>query len=251
MKKNKQLAIAFAEPKTWGGKRRGAGRKRSRPRSSVPHRRRQEHLAHHPVHVTQRIREDVLQDAGLRTLRRRDVYKIIRRAFVRGCRKKMQVGNFRICQYSVQRDHMHLIVEADNQDALSTGMKGFAIRVAKGINSFLGRKGSVFDDRYHLQTVKSPRQTRNVVSYVILNARKHGVHRHEPLHWSETYIDPFSSAHYFNGFTRDIGPPQFAELDLGPPVAAAKTWLLRTGWRRHGLIDPDETPGHSSRRSRG
>ena len=65
--------------------------------------------ARHPVHVTQRIREDVLLDAGLRTLRRRDVYKIIRRAFVHGCNKDMQVGNFRICQYSVQRDHLHLI----------------------------------------------------------------------------------------------------------------------------------------------
>ena len=242
-RKSNQLQIAFAEPKTWGGKRRGAGRKRSRQRPGVPHRRREEHLARHPVHVTLRIRENVLQDAGLRTLRRCDVYKIIRGAFVRGCHNDMQSGKYRICQYSVQRDHMHLIVEADNQAALSAGMKAFAIRVAKGINRFLDRKGSVFDDRYHKQTVKSPRQTRNALAYVILNARKHGVHRREQLHGSETYIDPFSSAHYFDGFTRNIGPPR--PHGSGAPVAAAQTWLLRTGWRRHGLVDPGETPGRS------
>ena len=142
---------------------------------------------------------------------------------------------------------MHLIVEADNQAALSRGIKGFAIRVAKGINHFLGRKGGVFDDRYHKQTVTNPRQTRNVVSYVILNARKHGVHRRESLHWSETYIDPFSSARYFDGFTSGVGPPRLRNSDRALPVAAAQTWLLRTGWRRHGLIDPNETPGRNRR----
>ena len=124
------------------------------------------------MHVTQRIADSVLTGAGLRTLCRRDVYKILHRAFVHGCKRDAVGGNFRICQFSVQRDHLHLIVEADSKAALSRGMQAFAIRVAKAINGFLGRRGQVFDDRYHAEVATNPRQTRNVVRYVLLNARK-------------------------------------------------------------------------------
>ena len=209
--------------------------------------RRQEHKAWHPVHVTQRIADSVLRGAGLRTLRRRDVYKILHRAFVHGCKRDAVGGNFRICQFSVQRDHLHLVVEADSKTALSRGMQAFAIRVAKGINRFLGRRGQVFDDRYHAEVATSPRQTRNVVRYVMLNARKHGEHTLVPLHWSVTYVDPYSSAYYFDGFTRNIGPPTTALNDTDTvPVAPAETWLLRVGWRQHGLIPPNATPGQRS-----
>ena len=250
MKSGNQLGFAFEPPKTRGGKRRGAGRKRSRPRPGVPHTPRPEHRARHPVHVTQRIADSVLTGAGLRTLRRRDVYKILHRAFVHGCKRDAVGGNFRICHYSVQRDHVHLIIEADSKTALSRGMQAFAIRVAKAINGFLGRRGQVFDDRYHAEVATNPRQTRNVVRYVILNARKHGEHTLAPLHWSATYVDPYSSARYFDGFTRDIGPPTTAIHNTettgaadATPVAPAETWLLRVGWRRHGLICPNATPG--------
>ena len=247
VKMGNQLGFVFEPPKTRGGKRRGAGRKRSRARPGVPHTKRQEHKARYPVHVTQRIADSVLTGAGLRTLRRRDVYKILHRAFVHGCKRDAVGGNFRICQFSVQRDHLHLIVEADSKAALSLGMQAFAIRVAKGINRFLGRRGQVFDDRYHAEVATNPRQTRNVVRYVLLNARKHGEHTLAPLHWSATYVDPYSSARYFDGFTRDIGPPKAAFHDTDAvPVAPAETWLLRVGWRQHGLIPPNATPGQRS-----
>ena len=242
-----QLDLAFEPARTRGGSRRGAGRKSQRSRPGVPHGRRPGHNARHPVHVTLRITEGVLQGAGLRTLRRRDLYKIIRRAFVHGCKKYTSGGQFRICQFSVQRDHMHLLVEADSQVALSRGMQGFAIRVVKGINRFLDRRGKVLDDRYHARPVKSPQQTRNALAYVVLNARKHGEHRCVRLHWSETYIDPYSSAHYCDGFNRDIGPPPEHDRDANAPVAEAQTWLLRVGWRRHGLIPPDYIPGPGCR----
>ena len=176
--------------------------------------------------------------------------RVVRRAFVHGCRKDTSGGGFRICHFSVQRDHLHLVVEADSKVALSRGMQGFAIRVAKGNNRFLGRTGRVFDDRYHAQVATNPRQARNILSYVILNGRKHGEHRRRQLHWSVTYVDPYSSACYFDGFTRNIGPPAGSPGDEGAPVARAQTWLLRTGWRRHGLIPPDHTPGRSYRGDR-
>ena len=256
MKAGNQLGFVFEPRKARGGKRRGAGRKRSRSRPGVPHTTRPEHKARHPVHVTQRIAGGVLTGAGLSTLRRRDVYKILHRAFVHGCRRYVADGNFRICHFSVQRDHIHLVVEADSKTALSRGMQAFAIRVAKAINRFLGRRGQVFDDRYHAEVATNPRQTRNIVRYVILNARKHGEHTLVPLHWSATYVDPYSSARYFDGFTRDIGPPATdihnteatgatgtTNTTGAAPVAPAQTWLLRVGWRRHGLICPNATPG--------
>ena len=198
-------------------------------------------MARHPVHVTQRIAAGVLSDTGLPTLRRRDVYRIVRRAFVYGCQRDTHGGKFRICHYSVQRNHMHLIVEADSEAALSRGMQGFGIRVAKGINRVLGRTGRVFDDRYHAQPVTSPRQARNALTYVLLNAHKHG----EPVTGP---TDPFSSADYFDGFTHATGPPADGDHDADPPVVSAQTWLLHTGWRRHGLISPFETPGPCRRR---
>lgn len=225
-----------------GGRRRGAGRKRTRSRPGVPHCRRPRHVARHPVHVTQRIAGGVLLDAGLRTLRRRDAYRIVRRAFVHGCQIDTRGGKFRICQYSVQRDHIHLIVEADSESALARGMQGFAIRVARGINRFLGRTGRVFDDRYHAQPVTSPRQARNALSYVLLNAHKHGEHVGAPL-------DPFSSACHFDGFLEATGPPAGSGHRADLPVAAAQTWLLCIGWRRHGLISLFEKPGRGRRQS--
>ncbi len=149
---------------------------------------------------------------------------------------------FRICQFSIQGDHLHLICEADDVDALARGIKRFKQRVARGINRQLRRKGSVFFDRYHLEPLRTPRQVRACIAYVLNNARKHG----EEL--SARWPDPFSSAWYFEGWRADgwrdgWGPPR-----EGPPVARPETWLLRTGWKRHGLIGLTEVPGKRARR---
>ncbi len=82
--------------------------------------------------------------------------------------------SFRICQFSVQADHLHLICEADDASALARGIKRFKQRVARGINRMLRRKGSVFFDRYHLELLRTPRQVRACLAYVLNNGRKHG-----------------------------------------------------------------------------
>ena len=55
-------------------------------------------------------------------------------------------------------------------------MQGLGIRLAKAINRRLGRKGRVWEDRYHGRPLRTPREVRHGLAYVLLNARKHGVH---------------------------------------------------------------------------
>ena len=83
---------------------------------------------------------------------------------------------FRICHYSVQGNHVHLIVEADDRHVLSRGMQGFGISCAKQINRVLGRrKGQVFAERYDATVIEHPKQVRNTLAYVFNSWRKHAI----------------------------------------------------------------------------
>jgi len=137
---------------------------------------------------------------------------------------------FRVLEYSIQSDHIHLIVEADSRLGLIRGVQGLAVRCAKAVNRALGRKGPVWDHRYHAHRLKTPREVRMAYVYVLLNFRKH--HRAAPG------IDPCSSGRWFQGWTCPPKPPP------GPsPVAQPRTWLARVGWMlAGGPIDPAEWP---------
>ena len=145
---------------------------------------------------------------------------------------------FRLCHYAILNDHVHLVAEAPGRDALRRGLQGLAIRLAKALNKLWGRRGRVFADRYHDRILKTPREVRNALVYVLGNARHHAaagrmVAVPQP-------IDTFSSAPWFDGFRE---PLTMRGLDDVPrPVASARTWLLTTGWRRHGLLSVHELP---------
>src|SRR5205823_5695227 len=135
-----------------------------------------------------------------------------------------------LVEFSVKTDHVHLIVEAEHGHALSGGVRGLAIRLARAVNRVLGRHGRVWDGRYHARALTTPRAVRHALVYVLMNFRKH-LKR-------VTGIDPCSSAPWFAGWralrtAAGIGPP---------PVAAARSWLARIGWRRYGLLGSDERP---------
>jgi hypothetical protein len=136
---------------------------------------------------------------------------------------------FRVLQFSVQRDHVHLLVEADASRRLVRGVQGLAIRAARAVNRALGRRGAVWSDRYHSRLLATPREVRNALVYILANARKHvpGMRG----------MDPRSSARWFDGWRRKTAPTSEPS-----PVATACTWLARVGWRRHGLIDVEESP---------
>jgi len=179
------------------------------------------------MHVTVRMRRDVAK------LRNYDLVKVLKRAFLGGCDK----GAFRICQFSIQTNHIHLICEADDNVALARGIQGWAVRIARGINRKLGRRGSLFADRYHVEVITMPKQMRNAYCYVLQNARHHRIEVGHSCHG----IDPFSSGWWFDGWTRDdwrsgLSPPE------RPTVAPARSWLATTGWRRHGTIGVTESP---------
>jgi REP element-mobilizing transposase RayT len=193
---------------------------------------------HHPVHVTLRVRR------GISSLRERAVFVSVRRALAAG---KDRFG-FALVQFSVQRDHLHLIAEARDRRALSRGLQGLSIRVARAVNRRLHREGKVFADRYHARALKTPRAVRFALRYVLLNVRKHGGST-----VPAGFIDRCSSAPWFTGFTRPI------ELAFGaraaraewertsgsptPPILPPHTWLLRAGQLRAGPFDVDEVPG--------
>jgi len=224
----KQIAMRY--PCRWGGKRIGAGRKPVPGRRRVPHRRRPKLASRFPVHVTTRLRDEVPR------LRNFDLAPVLRRAFVHGC----DTGRFRICDFSIQGNHIHLICEAVDGAALSRGMQRWSSMVGRGINKHLGRSGKVFDGRYHEEILRSPRRVRNALCYVLQNARRHGLR----IPRGYNGVDPFSSAWYFDGWADErwregLSPPDDGD---GPSVARPHTWLRRTGWRRHGLIGVDEVP---------
>jgi putative transposase len=164
----------------------------------------------------------------LPSLRKQIVFGEIRRAFAPTLR-----AWFRIVHFSVQVDHVHLLVEADDKRSLSRGLIGAATRLARAVNRALRRRGRVWDDRFHARTLKSPREVRHGIVYVLMNSKKHTS--------DAANFDPCSSAAWFTGWRvpPSLGPPAVGEEPVTQPPA---TWLLRTGWKRHGLIESNERP---------
>lgn len=188
--------------------------------------------------VTVRVRH------GLPSLRSRRFVRALRTSF----RAMGERAGFRLVDYSIQRDHLHGIVEADDHALLANGMKSLVARVARAVNRVFGRQGRVMAGRYHVRWLRSPRAMRNALRYVLLNVRKHARARHgvAPL----VRLDEASSGRFFEGWsewpsgarpaadgTRD------ATHDATRETQSPRTWLRRVGWRRHGRINPADVPG--------
>src|SRR5512141_1229179 len=251
----KQLSLGLATPGTWGGKRPGAGRKRASRRAPVPHRARPEHADGHPVHITLRSR--------FRPLRSQFVEPTIRLA-IAGANER-DPDNFRIINYSIQYDHLHMLAEARDKWALASGTKSVSVRIARMVNQLVGRRGRFWADRWHGRALTSPRQVRTALVYVLANFRKHSARPLGPG------IDQYSSGRWFDGW--QLGPG--SRLQPGPglqpglelrsggrlqaggkragvtlesvPVCRPRTWLARVGWRRGGPIRLDEAPAGAPR----
>jgi putative transposase len=228
-----QLAIAFSPARRRGGSRVGAGRKKLPAHlRHTPHRARAEHGRTHPVHVTLR--------AKLRSLRSQQVVRT-----VLGALRDSNGERFRIAHYSVQENHVHLIVEADTKASLSSGMRGLMVRVARRVNRLLFRRGRFWADRWHDHALTSPREVRNALVYILQNRQKHAFTRREAradaAREGTPCLDALSSAQWFNGF---VEPIPIAFRSIGPRcVVEARTWLLRIGWQRRGRIHSWEAPG--------
>ena len=234
-----------------GAVKRPVGRPPKGPRSSERHKKRPAIKASEPVHVTLRVVE------GVGRLRTRAVYKAVREAMFVIYRRE----DCRIVHLSIQGNHVHLLVEAENRMALAAGMKAFEISAAKHINAAVSnagswwerrklsvkpkrRKGQVFADRYHAEVIRTPRQARNALAYVLNNWRKHREHRAKLARgW---LVDPFSTGWSFDGWKEREDEPFVWKLRASyEPIMSwrPRTWLLSTGWRRYGLVSVYEVPG--------
>jgi hypothetical protein len=138
-----------------------------------------------------------------------------------------------------------MIVEAASAADLASGMKSIGSRLARAVNRMFWRAGPVLEDRYHLHVLRTPREVRNAIAYVLLNASRHAAKLGRRSSRA-TGIDPASSGRWFDGWRWHV---EHGAADL-PAVSQARTWLLRIGWRRAGLIGPGEVPGVSEARRR-
>jgi len=161
----------------------------------------------------------------------------------RSWREARERRGFRLVHYSVQGNHVHAIVEAASARELACGMKSIAARFARSVNRVFRRAGRVLADRSHVHVLRSPREVRHAIAYVLLNARRHAaklgrlqIARGHPR--QDTRVDPASSGRWFSGWRCALPAPRDP-----PAVAAPRTWLLGIGWRRCGLIGSDEIPG--------
>jgi REP element-mobilizing transposase RayT len=243
----RQLSLELAERPKRGGARPGAGRPRTRPlpegwkpgRRFVPHRTRRALVARHPLHLTVRLRRVV------RTLRNGKLHRHVEAVLRAGCRR----GGFRLVHYALLRDHLHLIVETTDRRSLTSGMRSLNGRLARALNRVLERHGSVVADRYHERILVTPTEVRSAILYVLNNERHHAAEAGAT--YSSRWLDPFSSAPWFDGWRRRSGvPPGRSHARAAGSDAATRctapprTWLLGTGWRRAGgPLDPAAVPG--------
>ena len=217
--------LPFPHPRQHGGSRVGAGRKPNGEKAGVSHRERAALAMRFPVHVTVKLRK------GLPRLRHKAEHAALRAAFAAGC-------TFRLCHYAVLNDHLHFLVEARDRRALTRGLQGLAIRVARALNRLWRRNGKVFADRYHDRILKTPREVRNAIRYVLGNGKKHAAEGREVA--VPAAIDTFTSAPWFDGFRETVTVRGIEAMPR--PVTDARTWMLTIGWRRHGLLSVHEMP---------
>src|SRR5689334_19876724 len=168
--------------RTWGGARRGAGRKPKGERALVSHARRGDFAPRNPVHVTTRLKQ------GLPSLRRAGELSVLMRAI----RAAQDRWGLRVVHYSIQTNHLHLLVESHGRASLALGIQGLLVRIARALNRLWQRAGKLFADRYHAHALRSPREVRNALVYVLQNVRKHGV--------AMNGVDSYSSGVWFDGW---------------------------------------------------
>jgi REP element-mobilizing transposase RayT len=183
------------------------------------------------------LRPDVARRVG--SLRRRSFLGVFRTSL----RSASKRERFRVVHYSVQANHLHLIVEAAGKEVLGAGMKSVSARFARAVNRVFGRSGAVLFGRYSMRILATQREVRHALAYVLLNARKHWFERHGEA--PPARVDEASSGRWFDGWSRPPPDPAgSADVERAEPeVARPRTFFLSKGWRRHGLIRPEEVPG--------
>src|SRR5580693_9604243 len=212
----KQLTLDSArKPTGRGGWRPGAGRPKQK--GTVSHQTRAPFAKRFPQHVTMRLGADTPPIARDWLMKR----------VIRPCITLCEKPFFRVVEFNVLSNHVHLICEADDAMTLARGVQGLAIRLARRLNTALKRKGKLFGPRYHAVALRSPAQVRNTLRYVLLNRKHHAATQRFFAGW----IDPYSSGAWFRGWDApiriNVATSELVGLDA--PTRPPRTWLLRVG----------------------
>jgi len=225
----KQLAL----PKAGLVKRKYRRKDAASRRSTVAHTSRPQHQGRHPVHVTLRLKH------GLPSLRQQRLLRLFAEV-LQAQRKRAYRDDFRVVHFSLQATHVHLVIEANSENGVTSGRKGYAplragvsglaIAFARRLNMMLKRNGKVWDDRYHRHDLKTPTETHRAFAYVFKNFLHHG-----EAGWGKGITDPFSSAWLFEGWA-DVIRPYRPSKDWAWPVCRAQTWLASRGYLRIGRL---------------
>src|SRR5687768_11380376 len=96
-----QMEMKGVVKATWGGKRKGAGRKPKGTKAMISHGARPFHEGAHPVSVTERFAHD------LPSMREPMLGKVVADSIARS-----HTRTFRVIHFSIQGDHLHMVVEA-------------------------------------------------------------------------------------------------------------------------------------------
>ena len=136
-----------------GGRRPGAGRKRIHSKG-VSHLKRETVTKRTPQHVNFKFQCSI---------RNKDCLKLLKRSI-----QNAQKMGLKIIHFSLQSNHVHLITEAENNEVLTRGMRALTITFSKGLN-----RGRVQLERYHLHVLKTLREVKHAIVYVLFNEQKH------------------------------------------------------------------------------
>jgi REP element-mobilizing transposase RayT len=231
LSKTKTTQLAFEKVGGWGGVRRGAGRKNRSGRQG--HAKRPMLKNTLPIHLTLRL------VAGLPSLRRKDIFPLLRKAV-----SKARENGLVVVHYGFLNNHIHLIVEPRRQ-SISKTIQSLCISFAKQLNAHLGRNGSVFYDRYHIHVLATPREARNAIAYVLTNESRHSFAKaRKKAERQYVKLDPYSSAISFKGWRKLLpGGVYFNSTDWTEDhiteiqseiLSRPRTWMLRAGWEKTG-----------------
>ncbi len=184
-----------------------------------------------PVHITVRVRDGTVK------LRYKRAFRIVRGGIVALADKI----RFRVIEYSVQGNHLHMIAEGDDTYAVSRAMRSLSIRIARRINQLMGVSGRRIDKRYHMRVLRTPHQVRMALAYVLNNYRRHAAQgkRRCPRGW----VDPCSSAIWFPDWMSRPKPARDPCPDLPRGTVPARSDLLRILWKALGLLELEHVPG--------
>lgn len=244
-----QLSLPIA-PERKSRKRRRVGRVLvplgRRPKAErvgfVPHGTREAHDARHPVHVTMRR---VAMAPSFRSER-------VGNAIMHQLARASRIGSgIRVVHFSIQDDHLHLMLEGTSAQHLSRQAQKLFSRIALAVNAVVGRRGSLFRDRHHRRELETPTEVRRALVYILFNSRKHAGADSlgNPESGIFRWFDPLTSAAWFDAWSSRAGPPPDAAARVREryghvaPVTNPDTWLAREGWQRAGgPIRFDELP---------